>query len=195
MDGLKNSLFALLMLLFIGCYSDKHKVDVIDNQHLQFVNFNRQIVDVLTIDTVDVRLTINKRNHNSIFEYENSERKEVFKINFNDATGFVFYGKDSVILHFLDKRDLVIVELIDTISIYKFITLSSGVDGASYLYFTPDLGLILRKSTTWPIFSELLNHYLDPDNVFKLILSFIYNDRDFFDDIIPEAPPPAPVKR
>ena len=110
-----------------------------------------------------------------------------------DSTGFMVHSNDTVILHFLDKSEIVLFQTNDTTTIYKFISLNPGIDNANYLYFTPKLGLVLKKSTTWPIFSELSRHYLDKEYTFNLLLSLVYNEKTFYNGIQPEMPPPAPT--
>lgn len=196
MVGRKNFFLVILsiFLIVVGCSTTKNRLDD-ENSHqfVQYFVFNRQEVNTIIVDTVEFNLIVRKNNEYSIFEYKNDNRKEIYEINFFDPKGFMVHSNDTVILHFLDKHEVVLFQTKGTTTIYKFISLNPGIDNASYLYFTPKLGLVLKKSTTWPIFSELSKHYLDKEDTFNLLLSLVYNEKNFYNGIHPEMPPSAPT--
>jgi uncharacterized protein YcfL len=196
MVGRKNFVLVILsvFLIVIGCSTTNNGLDDENsNQLVQYFVFNRQEVNSIVVDTVEFNLIVRKNREHSIFEYKNDNRQEIYEINFFDSTGFMVHSNDTVILHFLDKSEIVLFQTNDTTTIYKFISLNPVIDNANYLYFTPKLGLVLKKSTTWPIFSELSRHYLDKEYTFNLLLSLVYNEKNFHNGIQPEMPPPAPT--
>lgn len=196
MVGRKNFALVILsvFLTVVGCSTTNNRLDDKNsNQLVQYFVFNRQEVNTIVVDTVEFNLIVRKNREHSIFEYKSDNRQEIYEINFFDSTGFMVHSNDTVILHFLDKSEIVLFQTNDTATIYKFISLNPGIDNANYLYFTPKLGLVLKKSTTWPIFSELSRHYLDKEYTFNLLLSLIYNEKNFYNGIQPEMPPPAPT--
>lgn len=189
-------LIILTVFLIVGCNTFNNKLDD-DNspQLVQYLIYNRHEVNTITVDTVEFNLIVKKNKEQSIFEYKNDNRKEIYEVSFIDPNGFMINSNDTVVLHFLDKYEIILFQSNDTTTIYKFISLNPGVDNASYLYFSPKLGIVLKKSTTWPTFSELSKHYLDKENTFNLLLSLIYNERSFYNDIPPEIPPPVPTNK
>ena len=140
-------------------------------------------------------LDIKQHNGNKVFKYQSEEKDNIYNFNFTNKTGQIIHDNDTVILHFLDRYEIKLLNVDDTEMVYKFVSLEPSIDNANYYFVTPQLGVILKKSTTWPIYSELIQHYQDKENVFNLLLSLIYNNRDFYSNIPAEnSPMPPPNK-
>ncbi len=198
MVGHKSFVLITLSVFLIGisCSTTSNRIDDENNNLLvQYFVFNRQEVNTIVIDTVEFNLMYRKNRECSVFEYKADNRQEVYEINFFDSTGFMVQTDDTITLHFLDKHKFILFSTQDTITIYKFISLNLGIDNANFLYFTPKLGLVLKKSTTWPMFSQLSKHYLDKECTFNLLLPLIYNERNFYNGIQSEIPPLSPTDK
>jgi hypothetical protein len=190
-----HRVYVLIIISFfvtIGC-NKLNKNDLADeNQLVKYVKYSKYEVVNTSIDTVEFLLDIKQRNGNKVFEYQSGEKNNIYNFNFTNKTGQIIHDNDTVILHFLDRYEIKLLNVDDTEMVYKFVSLEPSIDNANYYFVTPQLGVILKKSTTWPIYSELIQHYQDKENVFNLLLSLIYNNRDFYSNIPAENPPMPP---
>jgi len=191
----KYVLVIISFFVIISCNYLKKNDLVKSDQLVKYIKFNKHEVVNIAIDTVEFLLSIKQLDGNTVFEYKNDEKNNIYNFNFTDKTGETIHDNDTVILHFLDRYEIKLLNGNDTEMVYKFVSLEPSIDNANYYFVTPQLGVILKKSTTWPIYSELTQHYLDKENVFKLLLSLIYNNRDFYSNIPVEKPPMPPAER
>jgi len=192
MAGHRQYILIIISFFMIISCNNLRKSDLGENTQLvKYLNFDMHEVSN-TVDTIELLLTIRQLKENTIFEYKSDKRNKIYQVNFINHTGFIIQDNDTVVLHFLDEYKITLCKENDTTTIYKFVSLAPAIDYANYYFITPQLGVILKKSTTWPIFSELSQHYLDGENTFKLLLSLIYNNKDFYSDIPVKKPPPPP---
>ena len=151
--------------------------------------------DVL-IDTITDFLKIKQIHENTIFEYSNSRfGKETFCVNFLTYKGYKIFRNDTTDLLYVEKYKIVMQPQNDSLDIYRFICDPLIIDGAQYLFFSPQLGLILKKSTTWPTFSVLSEHFLIQKNdmVNQLISILLFKEYLAIAlKVSMEEPPPPP---
>ena len=181
----------IIISLFVinGCNRSNRSALADNNRLIKYVKYSKHEVDDISIDTLKFSLEIIQLNGNKVFKYKNGKKNNIFNFNFINKTGELIHNNDTVMLHFLDKYEIKLLNTDDSETVYKFVSLEPSIDNANYYFVTPQLGVIIKKSATWPIYSELIQHYRDKENIFKLILSLIYNNMDFYSKIEVEKPP------
>ncbi len=154
--------------------------------------------DVL-VDTITDFLKIKQIHENTIFEYSNSKfGKETFCVNFLACKGYKIFRNDTTDLLYVEKYKIVMQPQNDSLDIYRFISNPLSIDGDQYLFFSPQLGIIMKKSTTWPTFSVLSEHFLAQKNDIVSQLTSILLFKEYLAVALKvpmEEPPPPPALR
>ena len=147
-------------------------------------------------ETTNAFLNINQIDDHVIFEYNyDNDYRETFCVNFTAHKGYKISSRnDTTELVYVDKNKILIYPQNDSLYIYQFISDPLVVDGALDLYFTPQLGIVLKKSTTWPNFAELSEHFLVQKNtLIKQLTSILLFNEYFTVALKVEGPPPPPL--
>jgi hypothetical protein len=189
MDKFIMALLSVLGITLFSCNFDIPK-NIEPIVTFQYFNFSGE--DVFA-DTVNTYLSINRIDENVIFEY-NGRYKETFCINFPEHKGYKILRNDTTDLQYIEKYRIVMHPQNDSLDIYKFISNQLSVDGMHYLFFSPQLGIVLKKSTTWPTFSELSEHFLVQKNAMINQLTSILLFKEYLEVVlkVPMEEPPLP---
>jgi len=148
------------------------------------------------VDTINLYLKINQIDEVVKFEYY-GKYEETFCVNFLAHKGYKIFGNDTTDLLYVEKYKIVMHPQNDTLDIYRFIGNPWSIDGAHYLFFSPQLGIVLKKSTTWTTFSELSEHFLLEKNILANQLTSILLYKEYLEvslKVPMEEPPPPPLR-
>ncbi|WP_010423921.1 hypothetical protein [Anaerophaga thermohalophila] len=119
-----HRVYVLIIISFfviISC-NKLNKNDLDDeNQLVKYVKYSKHEVVNTSIDTVEFLLDIKQRNENKVFEYQSGEKNNIYNFNFTNKTGQIIHDNDTVILHFLDRYEIKLLNVDDTEMVYKFV--------------------------------------------------------------------------
>lgn len=177
----KYFLFSLVILLLtLSCNKNNSEVPK-NREHttVKYLNIINHGIGV-EIDTLEFSYSTRHNNGKHEFIYQNEKLTTTYYVDFECEECTIVMDNDTNKLDFLKKRNYVLYPQKDSINVYCFIRNPHITDGSSYHYISPTLGVILRKSTTWPEVLELFDYYDHTKNgLIKVLTTIIYNDPGF----------------
>lgn len=136
------------------------------------------------VDTLDFEFTKQYIGNNYHYVYKGKKESVVYEMDFFNDTGYIYTAGDTCALLYRNKNKHILYSANEAVEIYQYdMHFPHMADGDMALYFSPSVGLILKRSTTWSETMELLS-YTGEDKQYayvRLLISLIYMEMYYSD--------------
>ncbi len=179
---MRNSLYILIIILTtFGCNSRKVH-DAQKTTKFYFVNYNLELPSEVYLDTVEVE--IETEIQDSVYSLTYSSLNDTIVYNFKESEYYQpkYYLNGEKVENnnfvFVSKKDYQING--HKFDVYKYARNPTGIDGCVTFFWTPEIGVIIKRSATWRNFSKLQTNDFDLNQKINLLTELIYQDTEFY---------------
>lgn len=177
----------MLILSSFACKSDK----IDEAQKLTkfyFVNYNMEFPSQLYLDTIKVNL--DTKIQDSIYSLTYLYTNDTITYNLKESENY--QPKYCVKRQEVENSDFVFVSKKvyqingQKFEVYKYAKNPKGIDGCVTHFWTPKIGVIIKRSATWRNFSKLQTIEIDLNQKINLLAELIYQDTEFYKGCVQE---------
>lgn len=162
-----NRLFMIFVLFF------SFSCNVKENKNVIMYKLYIYEHDEVTINTEKIKFSKIISGNSYNLKYQSLDKKNSYEYFFVDDTTKHQQKRvnpegdvDNLLL-----EDFKIVSINENkYKVYKFSTNSGAIDKTTFIYWSPDLGIVLFKSKTWRSFKKLLSDNPDINSLSKVII-------------------------
>lgn len=181
----------IIILTNFACNSRKVD-DKIKTTKFYFVNYNLELPSELYLDTVEI--VIDTKVQDSIYAltyvFLNDNAKDTIIYNLKESEYYqpkYYLNREKAEIDdfvFVSKKDYQING--QKFDVYKYAKNPIGIDGCVTHFWTPEIGVIIRRSATWRNFSKLQTNDFDFNQKINLLTELIYQDTEFYKGCVEE---------
>jgi hypothetical protein len=168
--------FVLVQLFLYSCKKEKLKsyrrvtYRTIDIDHSSIVKNNYIFKDSISNKCYELKF------------YKTLQEIPAFQYILSKDSGFnyKFISKNNVKALFLEQKYCFSIDK-RNYQVYKFIENKNITDGEIIHFWSPDYGILLIKSSTWNVFTKLINTDNDTTNEkVEILCDYIFNNRNMY---------------
>jgi len=190
-----QNLFLFFTILIISCCSSEKIQTSNKSTQYFYVNYNLGKYSELYLDTTKVVYQSSTLDSIHTLIYESNVDTLVYKVKKSKNFQPEYFSREKL----LNKSCFVYVSSknfqIDgqVFYVYKYAYNPEGIDGCSTHFWSPDLGIFLKRFPTWRNFSKLQTNNTGINNQINLLAELIYQDTQFYQgcaeevEIIPKS--------
>lgn len=182
-----NKIYFIWILLFITLSCKKEQETTLPVvKFIHIVDYSEGVV----IDTL--AFTVHESHVNNKYKYAyttNNDYTIYYDIDFENYNGRYYDSKDTCELKYKSKKKYILYPEQKCLDIYLYSKKTPDIDDDFDFYFTPSIGLVLKKSTTWHNVMQLfsVSNFIQNDSL-SILIPLIYLDL-YYSKECKEIPP------
>jgi hypothetical protein len=189
---MKKALYILTIILAVFACDSRKVNDTQETTKYFFVIYDLELPAELNLDTIEVNISteiqdsvysltyVNEYNiaHDTVIyklkESENYQPEYYFNGAKAETNNFVFVSKENSQING------------QKFNVYKYARNPFAIDGCVTHFWTPEIGIIIKRSATWRNFSKLQTNDFDLNQKINLLAELIYQDTEFYKGCVEE---------
>jgi hypothetical protein len=152
------------------------------------VSYDLEFLTELYLDTVEVKIETEIQDSIYSLTYLFSSDTVIYNLKESENYQPKYYRNGQKV----ENNDFVFVAKKDyqingqKFDVYKYTRNPMGIDGCVTHFWSPEIGVIIKRSATWRNFSKLQTNNFDLNQKINLLAELIYQDTEFYKGCVEE---------
>ncbi|MFT5669009.1 MAG: hypothetical protein ACI9DK_003220 [Vicingaceae bacterium] len=180
MEKVYKIYFISIILLFASCIQEKDKLTKKPVGH-SYISYNLECCDEVKMDTsfYDYNVKVTDSLHYLLYSDINKSSRVKLALSLNESSSPSYLINDKIKeITYVSKRTLGIE--FEKFQVYKFALNPYSIDGCITVFWVPEFGIILKRSSTWKDFRKLQSSNESDNKKINLLAELIYQNEAFY---------------